>query len=254
MSGANLEGASLREAHIDDVHLRDTNLKNANLQGAKITGSSDLSRSDLTGADLEDITISPEAKVDNVTWGPDNIIALEDPGRNYVKAGEVYRQIKRTYEDSGQYDRAGEFFFKEMECDRKAARPWSRQRVMLWLYLQLCGYGERPWRTALAAAVVIIMFAIIHAFFGIHTTESAGVYPRDVTVVNLDWQWQLPGLDELEQLGTATYFSLVTFTTLGYGDLRPSPGWGRALAGVEAILGTFLMALFLVTFTRKFRG
>jgi hypothetical protein len=42
----------------------------------------------------------------------------------------------------------------------------------------------------------------------------------------------------------ALYFSLVTQTTLGYGDIVPASGLVRALAGIQAMLGR----IFLVTF------
>lgn len=47
-----------------------------------------------------------------------------------------------------------------------------------------------------------------------------------------------------KSVGEALYFSVVTFTTLGYGDLAPI-GWGRAVAGTEALAGLFLAALLV---------
>lgn len=47
------------------------------------------------------------------------------------------------------------------------------------------------------------------------------------------------------------HFSTVTFTTVGYGDITPL-GVARLLAGSEAILGTALMALFIVSLARKY--
>jgi len=47
------------------------------------------------------------------------------------------------------------------------------------------------------------------------------------------------------------YFSIVTATTLGYGDLQPI-GWCRLIASTEAIFGTFMWAVFLVVFARKY--
>jgi voltage-gated potassium channel Kch len=46
-------------------------------------------------------------------------------------------------------------------------------------------------------------------------------------------------------------FSVVTFTTLGYGDLQPTPNM-RWLSGIEAFLGAALMAMFIVALARKF--
>jgi len=52
--------------------------------------------------------------------------------------------------------------------------------------------------------------------------------------------------------GRALYFSIITFTTLGYGDIKPSPGWGSALTATEAILGGIMMALTVLVIGRKF--
>lgn len=46
------------------------------------------------------------------------------------------------------------------------------------------------------------------------------------------------------RLGNATYFSIITATTLGYGDLTPV-GFSKALAAGEAMLGFFLLAVFI---------
>ena len=57
---------------------------------------------------------------------------------------------------------------------------------------------------------------------------------------------------------SAEYFSIVTATTLGYGDLQPALTtlWHipifRALASLEAIFGTFMWVIFLTVFARKY--
>ena len=45
-----------------------------------------------------------------------------------------------------------------------------------------------------------------------------------------------------EDRGTCLYFSIVTWTTLGYGDFRPSPA-ARPLAAAEAIIGYVAMVI-----------
>lgn len=50
----------------------------------------------------------------------------------------------------------------------------------------------------------------------------------------------LPGVTEFETLEKAIYFSLVTFTTLGYGDITIS-STNRILSGFEAINGILLI-------------
>ncbi len=47
-------------------------------------------------------------------------------------------------------------------------------------------------------------------------------------------------VSELQTFETAVYFSLVTFTTLGYGDITLGPQW-RILSGIEAMNGILLV-------------
>lgn len=50
---------------------------------------------------------------------------------------------------------------------------------------------------------------------------------------------------------TCLYFSIVTWTTLGYGDVRPNPE-ARMLAASEAIVGYIVMAVFIGMFATLF--
>ena len=50
----------------------------------------------------------------------------------------------------------------------------------------------------------------------------------------------LPGVSEFETFEKSMYFSLVTFTTLGYGEITIASG-NRILAGLEAINGITLI-------------
>lgn len=52
--------------------------------------------------------------------------------------------------------------------------------------------------------------------------------------------YSLPHMANFETLEKAVYFSLVTFTTLGYGDITIAPEY-RLLSGIEAINGILLI-------------
>jgi hypothetical protein len=51
----------------------------------------------------------------------------------------------------------------------------------------------------------------------------------------------IPEIEEIETLGDAVYYSFVTFTTLGYGDITLSGSW-RILSGIEALNGLLLFS------------
>lgn len=75
---------------------------------------------------------------------------------------------------------------------------------------------------------VVAMISVVIGLFGVLTVEIwvwAGCY------------WLL-GL--LPDFATALYFSTVTFSTIGYGDIVPDPGW-RMFAALEGINGFLLI-------------
>ena len=49
----------------------------------------------------------------------------------------------------------------------------------------------------------------------------------------------------MRRLFHLSYFSLVTLTTLGYGDITPLSHGTRGLAVVEAIMGQFYIAVLI---------
>jgi hypothetical protein len=95
------------------------------------------------------------------------------------------------------------------------------------------------------------LFALIQTaitLIALHALEImiwAGVYKALVPV------------GELADLETAIYFSFVTFTTLGYGDITLSDGW-RLLSGIQALNGILLVgwstALMFAVVQKSWQG
>lgn len=96
------------------------------------------------------------------------------------------------------------------------------------------GYGERPLRPLVAGALVIAVWTMAYYLLGAVTPQASSTLPPRVL-----------GIAE------CLHFSVVTFTTLGYGDLVPETSF-RWLADVEALTGAALMAVFVVSLTRKY--
>jgi hypothetical protein len=95
----------------------------------------------------------------------------------------------------------------------------------------LWGFGERPLRVVVAAVSVIAGFASIF-----YSTPDA-----------------LRHAGGGNALVEAAYFSTVTFTTLGYGDVIPLTDNMRLTCALEAVCGAFLIGLFIAGFSNKNR-
>ena len=107
------------------------------------------------------------------------------------------------------------------------------KRLFLWILLTVSfvtwGHGERPLRTFFTGTIIVVLCALGYTY-GFLTEGSVAFRPSYFE---------------------AFYFSIVTFTTLGYGDIAPI-GAARSLAAAEAFSGIFIMPLFLIGLSRKY--
>lgn len=79
-----------------------------------------------------------------------------------------------------------------------------------------------------SALTVLLRTALV--LFGLHLLQVAA------------WAatFRLLPIDEIRSMEESIYFSLVTFTTLGYGDITIASHW-RLMAGIEALNGIVLL-------------
>ncbi|MCK4850213.1 MAG: pentapeptide repeat-containing protein [Phycisphaerae bacterium] len=158
----------------------------------------------------------------------------------------LYRMAKEACRKRGDYRHAGQFHYAEqcaIESGRRKAcgpKPWKGRFWSCLLELGfariLFGYGEKPHRVLVIAVLFILCWAGLYFFF-------AGIVPSNL--------YDQKVLQYEPQFAECLHFSAVTFTTLGYGDLIPKPGF-RFWADMEALSGAALMALFVVGLTRKY--
>jgi len=187
-----------------------------------------------------------------VDWG--NYILAEERHGPLDWAEDTYRTLKVWHTQAGIYDIAAKFYYREMEVKRKFAqgqiyerfkesKKWNFLRflfrekdfgnwVRLWIYRLTCGYGEKPWRVVVWGISVLFGLALLYFFL-------RGVSPYTLTA---------------QAFLSSLYYSAVSFTALGYGPWFTASsvrGWTQGVGAAEAIIGVFMIALFLVTFTRK---
>ena len=161
---------------------------------------------------------------------------LQEEKKEFSKAQRVYLLLKNNFHSIGRYEDESWAFKKEKGMERKSYCHFKTIHKWLWsCFLNgIFGYGEQPGKVIVSAILVILLFASLFMIFGISN-------------VGIEFNTSNNFLD-------CMYFSTITFTTLGYGDFRPLEGWGRILAGSEAFIGAFMMALFVYTFARRTGG
>jgi voltage-gated potassium channel len=58
--------------------------------------------------------------------------------------------------------------------------------------------------------------------------------------------------DDFHTYGDAMWWSLVTLTTVGYGDIVPQTAWGRVIGGFVMVLGVTFISFLTATVTSLF--
>lgn len=94
------------------------------------------------------------------------------------------------------------------------------------IYVLFCHAVNRNEKLTALAFISGYGIALLFCFSGLY--YYFGIVSGD-TIIKHDWQ-------------TSIYFSIVTWTTLGYGDLHPIEGL-RIVAAVEALIGYIFMGL-----------
>jgi len=161
---------------------------------------------------------------------------LQEERKDFFQAEEIYLLLKNNFRNIGRYEDESWAFKKEKDMERKGNCHFNTLHKWLWsCFLNgIFGYGEQPGKVIISAISIILIFTFLFMSSGISGTGIEGSISKNF-------------LD-------CVYFSVITFTTLGYGDFRPLEGWGRIFAGTEAFIGALMMALFVYTFARRTGG
>lgn len=272
--GAKLEDANLTAANLERANLTHANLQRAKLVGAKLEGANfrntNLKEADLFSAEIIGAKNLRYAKLDNIIineregdqWKNKKEIRAE---YNYRMAMDIYVNLKNYFRNDALYDKSSEYYIREqtlrgkilkiaskVKYDEKQENPpyylqffykyknrkffpvlfflESKTKWIVNRFLSMfSNYGESPFRVFLYSLFIIIIYSILYWCF------------QGITNENIDFN---PSI--LESL----YFSIVTFTTLGYGDYHPKPFF-QLVATSEAFIGAFMLAFFVVVVSRK---
>jgi hypothetical protein len=141
----------------------------------------------------------------------------------------AYHEFYLTFAASGNSVEAGVYRAAEKERNRRlmlADRQYGRA-ALYWIWNATSGYGENLFRWAAACVAVLLIFSFV--YFKFRLVEPASHW--------FDY----------------FYFSIVTFTSLGYGDIHPIGFAGKAIACVEIVSGLVMFGLLLTFVSNRFQ-
>jgi uncharacterized protein YjbI with pentapeptide repeats len=253
LDGANLRSTEFAEAHMEGASFVRARAHRAKCQGAYLydaifTGAQ-FDGAEFQGAGLRGIVLDDHTSVEGVRWG----YPREYREARFDDAASVFRTLARHARDVSDYRTSEHFYWLEMTSLHLLAigatdapidapssrRVWFRPKLSslpLWagwgLHRLVWGYGASPWKTPKWMFGVVLTFTFVYPIVGI-----SGV-PCEATLAT--------------KLLTGLALSLVTFPTLGYGNRTAVGLLGEIAGGLEALLGSILMSMFIVALATRY--
>lgn len=252
-----LPGLQISSSILENVEIKNTNFKGAKLiencyRGVKFIDDCNLMNAYIvkthSSMDISFINENSYTKLNYGTYmGRFNESKKQGIRNNYYNMEE---QLKTSYsfmDFAEQYMRnhvSGKYgicFYESRKVFHKTLS--GKKRIKSRLADLVCGYGEKPVRTFYLSLAIILVFSFLYAVVGINTSSG----PISLKSSKLGSK----GGSIIEVMIYSLYFSIVTFSTVGYGDITPGGILGAVLSIIEIILGILLIGIWTATLVRK---
>ena len=225
--GCDFMMSNLNKSRFWHADLQSANLSESNFQGVEFLNTS-LFNANLIFTDLKNAKFLAQ---DNFKNNNNKIKVKED---NVFSAKESYAALKNYFIAQSRSDDISWASYNENRMQLK--KMWKENKVgfiPFSLMGLLSGWGEKPSRAVSASIIIIIMYALLYSIFDCIVSSFA----RSNSLQIFDY----------------IYCSIVTFTTVGYGDFIPkSNAFSQLLAASEGFIGMFMMGLFVFTMGRRY--
>lgn len=135
----------------------------------------------------------------------------------------------------------GEYFFKDKKYEIKEARELEKFKLILTDLSS--GFGEKPSNALFSSLILIPVFGFIYYFSGLKVDDKLVNYRN--------FSLSTDGFCEmLGYLLNCIHFSIVTFTTVGFGNIVPV-NMSKFFSSIEMFFGVVFIALYTSTLVRK---
>jgi len=225
LNGANLTSARLNNARFTGADLSDTRLTDTDLRGANLENC-DLSNADLQGADLTGANLKGAT-----------LLSADFSGANI--AGVQFDETE-TCRDVRISTAHGNALFKRFAQDQAYVEEYKVKnpfRYLLWKYSSNCGRSLLLW--VFWCAFIAVGFSLVFHF---HLDGSESFVLNELA--------KEPGYNPGDW-APMFYYSVVTFTTLGFGDIVPKTQEAAWWIMAEVVMGYFMLGGLITILATK---
>lgn len=260
ISGSDLRFVTAQGTHLEDADLTDVSARSTQFQGATLENAiltrTDLREANLTGTDLYQVQFSNPRLNSETDFGDTCSYESEEKspgiagGTAPLKAATwVYRRLESLHEENALVDQTQHYHICKQEAKRKLDRQdgnYKRYAVAT-LNRWLTNHGESIERLLRAWVATIIVAGVLYPFVG-GVSDNGKIYRIYFTS---EWPTVTGLIGAGEAILRSLYFSIITFTTIGYANVAPNGVGSRILVGIESLVGAILIALFVYVLGRR---
>jgi len=242
----NLESSVFKECRISNLKFIESTLENAIFSNMLIENNQ-ISDCDCRGVKIINSSIEKFKFEDKNITKLDEYVFIDTIKldkkykKSYEETAKVYRNIAKKLKENNLINHASEYYYLSKCIENKSLTGIDKiKSSIFWL---LCGYGERPTYALITSLEIIFAFAFLYMFTGL-CIGGVNVSYGDI------FSNGFPQRNMITDLMSCLYFSIVTFTTVGYGDITPI-NVSVFLSGVEMFLGLTMTGIWTATLARK---
>ena len=248
-SGANLMFATFERTNARYADFSETNVEGAVFRNADLRNAT-LERTRLDEAVLTEVHINSGTSIsDRSVYETGAQTSLPDDSHPLAAAAWEYRERRKIFSLNSLPERSRESYVLEKDARRRLA--WDTGNILRAVSYSgsrwLMRYGSSPWRILASSLVIVVLSAFLYPLTGgiqeVGAERAITYTVDDPTAVPTEWLAQV--------FFKSLYFSVVTFATLGYGDIQPVGTMARVLASVETVIGSLLVALLVFVLARS---
>ena len=167
---------------------------------------------------------------------------------NYENAKINYRIAKNQCSITGDYKKLGHYYYMERyyggKCIKRSGFRGNIQYINAkfidFLSRIIIGYGEKPLNIFIISFFIISLFAILYMVAGVKYNDKIIKIGEVKNIYEL-----------IKNYIDLWYFSMITFSTVGYGDMTVINIAGKALVSIEVFLGVTMGASWASVIFRK---
>ena len=225
--GINFKGANLFKTNFEGANLKSANLKNCNLLGADFTNTK------LNNVEWdEDFKVINEREAEKARSEGDH----EKSKEKYKEAEDVYRTLKISLQAQTLGEYTGKMFLREMIVKRKQMPMFSPLRIISKITHLAFGYGEKIGNIFYSIIAVLVACALMYGINGVdYQDRNLSFFTDDIQEYGY-----------LRTFGNLFYFSVVVFSTVGFGEITPLGLLNKTAMIIEGLVGGIIMSIIMI--------